>query len=249
MFARRPPDRDLSDQTAPTLTRRGAPARAGIKRGKIPPILSTLPESQLDHLVDYWARADITPKTATVRPNLFLQHLKITLEHSVFKLLSRDSLYAHAALHALGEVASFALKSARLPAKVFKSTDRATINLDHFTQAFAERLTLSCQVDMPLRDLTGRLTAATLATIVRDTLAQMSHEHVLARQIRATALLIRKLEGKLAQGTLPDEDLYEIKLRRDLFIADLRVYNRLTRARVAPTAKQPLRPMPVALQR
>lgn len=251
MFASLLGRHDQHKATSPLL-RRPLPARG---RTTATPLPFSLTEAELDHLVDRWARKSPEPVTATIRSRLFAQHLTVTLEtHPLYEQVlvqaRAGSIVPITSLSALIETivdrTMRALYAARMPhAAGATNDDRFAVGIPAFTQELNDALTTFD--DPHHRNLVDYMGLDQIAAIIRDTLTSISQEYVLARQIADTAKMIRSMNDLLARAALPDEDLYELKLRRDLFLTDLRVYNRLTRVAmtgVNGSTRQQSRPAP-----
>ncbi len=192
-----------------------------------------LPELELDRYLNYWALTAKEPSTATVRSQILEARLK--------SLLDRDPILAGVLMaHPGPDGATLGSKWPGLRVwlcdQMMTAWRDASQALPHrrrivATAVFEQHLfdTLNGLNNPDLRRVIGMMGIDHLVGLAGKALRLTAQEQVLATQLKTTAQVIRGLEAKLTNNTLPPEDLYELKLRRDLFMTDLRAYARAVR--------------------
>lgn len=219
---------------SPVDGRARSTSSAPVKRPRRTPVLArdkTLPEFELDRRVAYWALTRSDPPTATFRAALYDHHLRVALD------LDADMDRALRTIrdsnpHIANKTAGLRGFLADLVVGVVRGTARArglrvVLHVATFDQDI--RAALETVHSVTIRDMVGYIGPDRIVAIALRALRDVSQEQTVAMQLKSTAQTIRKLEDLLARGKLMDEDIYELKLRRDLFLNALRLYARLTR--------------------
>ncbi len=198
-----------------------------------------LPEIELDRRLNYWAMTRGQPGTATVRLSLFESHLRValdtdrTLELALVQIATADRQMANKAAGLrpiLAEQVLFALEST---GRVYKSPmgTRVGVVIKRFVADLTARLNAITNVD--IRAMIDYMGADKIVDLCERSLREVSQEESVAVQLKQNAQTVRRLEDLITNAALPEEDFFELKLRRDLFTADLRIFSRLTKAALA----------------
>lgn len=203
----------------------------------------TLSGQQLEHLLTYWSAGVHKPTTATVKGGLYIDHLGVRIstdaeiEKNLRAVLGNDSLFS-VALQAVvthtGTLTLEALRNARPSPTHIPADGRYGVGLKAFGIEMDEVLSRPC--DTGMQKLMDAIGAPKIKELAEAALQTVSHEALLADQLRETAQSIRRMEQQMVEQSLPPEDIYELKLRRDLFISDIQLYSRITRAAVEQVA-------------
>jgi hypothetical protein len=197
------------------------------------PTQAFLPEIELDRRLSYWAMTRAEPGTATLRINLFENHLRVTLDtdanldRSLKQIAAADPslVYKAAGLRTiLAEQIMAALHDVGRP---LAQPGRLAVVIKALTTNLAARFDAITNIE--IANMIDYVGIANIIDLTKRALREVSQEQQVAGQLKQTAKTVRKLEELLAHAMLPDEDLFELKLRRDLFMADLRVFSRLTK--------------------
>jgi hypothetical protein len=197
------------------------------------PEKSFVPEIEFDRRVAYWAMTRGHPPTATVRESIFDKQVRAALDTNqdlARSLAQLASLHPNVANKIEGlsvMIADWARASLRACALRTAAPGRVSVQIEQFAGTLADRLAALPHQDVRL--MIDYIGITPLTTQVVDVLRRASTEQALATQLSQTARAIRRMEGQISNGTLAEEDVFELKLRRDLFAADLRVLSRLVK--------------------
>ena len=171
------------------------------------------------------------PPTATIRLNLFEQHLHKTLEtdgntdQALRRIAAINPNLANKTAGLRGFLGDLIVALVRDMGRV--RGVRTVVDVAEFEQTLRDRLAHIRSVT--IRNMIASIGVDRLIHLTLRVLRDVAQEQTLAAQLKSTAQTIRKLEDLLARGRLMDEDIYELKLRRDLFLNSLRLYTRLTK--------------------
>lgn len=194
-------------------------------------------EAQFSNLLTYWAFGDHRPRTATLRPSLWVGHLAVrvgtdaALDAALLPILGADSLLPTARQAMMNYAKDRAFLALREAMSIPLSTPDQRVGVGVRTLSLALDAALAQPVEDPgLAALVQAATPARLKEAALSALTAVSHEYLLAERLRETARGLLAMEEQMARNSLPPEDMYELRLRRDVFKADLALYTRLTRA-------------------
>jgi hypothetical protein len=199
----------------------------------------TLSKQQLDHLLTYWASGRHKVMTATVRATLFVDHLKVRLStdpiveqglRDVFGSRAAANHGALTTLTAIAEASLKALKNAQVNPNTEPVDGRYGVGLLVFGEELAD--TFMHIVDQHAAQLIRKVGRERMKDAVIDALQAIAFETQLADQMRNLAQSILAMKDRHDNGIFPDEDHYEMRLRHELFVSDLQLYTRLTRAAI-----------------
>lgn len=205
-----------------------------VKRPRRVPVLArdkTVPEFELDRRVAYWALTRSEPPTATFRVALYDHHIRVAFDTDSDLNRALRSI-RDGNPHMANKTVGLSGFLADLLVGVVRGTGRArglrvVLHVSTFDRDI--RAALETVSSITIRDMVGYIGPDRIVAIAMRALRDVSQEQTVAMQLKTTAQTIRKLEDLLARGKLMDEDIYELKLRRDLFLNALRLYARLTK--------------------
>ncbi len=223
--------------SVPAARPSSSPLGGGSKRSRRTPVLvrdRTLPEFEFDRRVAYWAMTRTDPPTATFRLPLYESHLRGMLDTNgdieavLHELRTTDQHISNKTSGLRGFLVDIVVGVIRGTGRVRGL--RTALILASFEQDVHHAI-LGVQNNV-IQYMVARIGVDRIVAIALRAIRDVSQEQTLAAQLKSTAQMIRKLEDLLAKGQLMDEDIYELKLRRDLFLNALRLYVRLTKAAV-----------------